>query len=583
MPKHTFANLFAQLSLPVIACLNTGDYPVAYANARAGLLFAPTQTTMQRQSPGLALAQLVHFMNKTEAATFYSILKSGGSIDDFPCHVRSFEGESLPVRISASTLSMKTENDHLLLFLAPSAQSNRHRTLDERVSDIMNAVFAVGSTGEAIQLTLDLAGQITGVSRVYVVEEVNVTTTRNTYEWCAEGVQPAIQDLQNLDKADYPYDHIIASGMFIADDVDALPDGEREILQAQGIRSLAIIPIFDYRRALGYVGFDDCNNKRMWSGEEVQFLKSMAVLLASLIKRRDHEQSVQGSLNALQTIFDGLEDVIYVNTLDDYRLVFVNRSAAEAMGTTPDALIGEKCYRAFRPNSNGPCPFCPIPKIRMHKGETRSEMYVWETYHPTTDKTYLAKDNIVKWVDGRYVHMETATDISTRKVYEEKLRYYASTDVMTGVDNREWGTTTLTNNLTRDAEGCLCFVDLDGLKKANDSFGHNAGDQMLAKTVTYLKRTLGSGDYICRWGGDEFLLWLACGLQDAQHRMESLQEALNVYNATSEHPFDLAFSYGIVFRPAGDTRSLDKLVMLADQKMYTHKIGKRGLRRRSSD
>ncbi len=583
MPIKTFANLFGQLSLPVIVCLNTGSYPVAYTNVRAGLLFAPTQTAVRRQGAHPALAQLMPFVNKTEADAFYSMLNGGGSIDDFACHVCNFEGEALPVCISVNAVSMKEENDHILLVLAPNAQDEHQRTLAERVSDILNAVFATGSNEASISLTLKMAGQIIGASRVYVFEEVDAATTRNTYEWCAEGIKPAIQDLQNLDKADYPYDHIIESGMFISDDITALPMEERKLLQAQGIRALAIVPIFDYRRALGYVGFDDCVKKRRWSSDEVQFLNSVSVLLASLLKRRDNEQSIQSSLGTLQTISDSLEDLIYVNTLDDYRLVFVSRSAAEAMGATPDALIGQTCYQAFHPGSTRPCPYCPIPKIRMNKGEQRSEMYVWETYHPGTGKTYLAKDNIVKWIDGRYVHMETATDISTRKEYEEKLRYYATTDVMTGVDSREWGATTLSEYLDRNAEGCLCFVDMDGLKKANDNFGHNAGDKMLAKTVAYLKGTLGSGEYICRWGGDEFLLWLACGPQEARRRMEGLQRALDTYNATSDNPFDLAFSYGIVFRPSGDERSLDALVMLADQEMYTHKTQKRGLRRRATD
>lgn len=61
------------------------------------------------------------------------------------------------------------------------------------------------------------------MSRLYIFEPVQEDTTRNTYEWCAPGVEPMIQNLQELKMSDYDYSGIIRGGLYVADDISELP------------------------------------------------------------------------------------------------------------------------------------------------------------------------------------------------------------------------------------------------------------------------------------------------------------------------------------------------------------------------
>ena len=118
----------------------------------------------------------------------------------------------------------------------------------------------------------------------------------------------------------------------------------------------------------------------------------------------------------------------------------------------------------------------------------------------------------MEWTDGRKVHIETATESTHQKLYEERLKHYASTDTMTGTYNREWGTRIM-RDMVASAEQekdaiSVVFLDVDGLKEINDTCGHEMGDEVIIKTVDMVRSCIRKSDFMCRWGGDEFLLVL---------------------------------------------------------------------------
>ncbi|ULQ60182.1 diguanylate cyclase [Brucepastera parasyntrophica] len=576
--KYNFSDLFDGLFLPVIVCKKDENWPIEYMNTRAILLLSPTYSVDMLKGNVLAansLKNALHFKTQEEYIAFRHTVDRLGHIDDYKTEINTFDNRLLSVSISAVSIAGDSPEGYLIFYILNSASSGQNN-YDTRLSSIINAAFLSDDVDSAINTILAQAGEIFGVSRTYIFEEISPTTTRNTYEWCAPGVDPAIQDLQNLEKADYNYDVIINSGMYITDDISSLPDGDREILEMQGIRALAIITFYDNKKPLGYVGFDDCEKSRKWGYDEIQSLKSISALIAVLIIRRNAEERTRSSLNVLQLISDNSEEIIYINRMDDYSLLFVNKALANSLNKHPEDLIGHPCYKVLQNQIAGPCSFCPMPKITLKPGEERSGVYSWEHFNNITKKTYLVKDNILKWIDGSYVHAETAIDISQRIEYETRLRYYASTDIMTGVANREWGSAMLTEKLEEEPHGSLCFIDIDGLKITNDTYGHTAGDELLTETINMLRKYMTEDSYICRWGGDEFLLWLSLPVEQVDSLMRTIQQEMNVYNSRNDKPFKLGFSYGIVpFEIAGN-ENLDTLVTAADQLMYKNKMEKRG-------
>ncbi len=109
-------------------------------------------------------------------------------------------------------------------------------------------------------------------------------------------------------------------------------------------------------------------------------------------------------------------------------------------------------------------------------------------------------------------------------------------------------------------------IDVDGLKAANDTYGHAYGDNLLRTVAHKLQDCCRIKDFALRAGGDEFLLIL----REVPHRKVAwLKAALNLRLQTVvQRLTPISFSYGIV---GGDITQLRSLLLMADQLMYAHK------------
>ena len=119
----------------------------------------------------------------------------------------------------------------------------------------------------------------------------------------------------------------------------------------------------------------------------------------------------------------------------------------------------------------------------------------------------------------------------------EALQHLASTDPLTGVANRRGGEKHIANEVSRAKRekrplSCI-LIDIDRFKAVNDTFGHQAGDQLLRDISALLRRTVRAYDILVRWGGEEFLLVLpGVGLELARilaDRLRAAVEALDTH------------------------------------------------------
>jgi diguanylate cyclase (GGDEF)-like protein len=168
-------------------------------------------------------------------------------------------------------------------------------------------------------------------------------------------------------------------------------------------------------------------------------------------------------------------------------------------------------------------------------------------------------------------------DISERKKSERALIRTAHYDKLTGLPNREMFQDFFTRALARAERSKqslgLLFLDLDGFKEVNDSFGHRAGDELLQLVARRLSECVRSGDLVSRIGGDEFTVVL-------EHcRAQNLKEVAEKIIQQIEQPFDLdgktayiSTSIGIATYPECGA-SQDTLMQMADAAMYAAKNG----------
>ena len=141
-------------------------------------------------------------------------------------------------------------------------------------------------------------------------------------------------------------------------------------------------------------------------------------LKQDILKRKKIEQELTLERQQLLSIFDSIDEPIYISLPETYELLFANKALKKIY---PDYAPG-KCYEVLQ-NREFPCPFCTNDIIF---GEKYGRQHIWEHYNLSTDKWFRCIDKAIQWPDGRMVRYEMAIDITDqKKASEEKQRLMA--------------------------------------------------------------------------------------------------------------------------------------------------------------
>lgn len=175
-------------------------------------------------------------------------------------------------------LQRQTQAQHLLIHIS-SAFINRP----------LDTVHA------AIQDALQSLAEFTGSDRAYVFDyDFEGELCHNTHEWCAEGIEPQIDQLQDIPLSiipDWLEAHRAGQPLSIPE-VQALPPGPvREILESQSIQSLVTVPLMKGGACSGFIGFDAVRSPHAYSHQELNLLTIFAELLVNIRLRQQGEQT----------------------------------------------------------------------------------------------------------------------------------------------------------------------------------------------------------------------------------------------------------------------------------------------------
>lgn len=169
-------------------------------------------------------------------------------------------------------------------------------------------------------------------------------------------------------------------------------------------------------------------------------------------------------------------------------------------------------------------------------------------------------------------------NIHEAKVIELSLREQASTDSLTGLTNRRGLIETLSTIFKNKRPFTMLYIDLDGFKMINDSFGHMQGDKVLIEVSERLKKQQNKNEILCRFGGDEFIFIInnEIGKSDIQLRCKALIDSLSEHylNPQGRH-LSLSASIGVAVYP-DDAVDCEIIIACADAAMYqAKKLGKK--------
>jgi diguanylate cyclase (GGDEF)-like protein/PAS domain S-box-containing protein len=256
----------------------------------------------------------------------------------------------------------------------------------------------------------------------------------------------------------------------------------------------------------------------------------------------------------------------------------VNRSLCEIVGYSESELLVSD-FQAITHRDDLGNDLAEI--YRMLSGEILTcqleKRYLHKLGH---DVWVLSSASLVRDAEGRPLHMIfQIQDITERKRAEAAIQTLSLADELTGLHNRRGFLAFCKqhlNSLQRTNQGgVIVYADLDGLKKINDSFGHQEGDRALTITAELLKKTFRSADVLGRLGGDEFTALAAVEPDGGVEKLISrLEQKFENYNALKIVPYKLSISIGVAELDPNTTQSIEDLLTMADLAMYENKRGK---------
>jgi PAS domain S-box-containing protein len=149
--------------------------------------------------------------------------------------------------------------------------------------------------------------------------------------------------------------------------------------------------------------------------------RGVAIISTNISERNRSRKALIDSHVRFLTVLDSIDADIYVADMENYEILLINRHMRESFG---ENLVGQTCYKMFR-NEAGPCSNCTNDQLVDSNGKPAGPC-VWEGNNSITGKWYINYDRAIKWVDGRLVRLQIATDITRIKDLEkESLRIQA--------------------------------------------------------------------------------------------------------------------------------------------------------------
>ena len=161
-------------------------------------------------------------------------------------------------------------------------------------------------------------------------------------------------------------------------------------------------------------------------------------------------------------------------------------------------------------------------------------------------------------------------DVKNLEIRNQRLSADAREDVLTTLLNRR-GFLPLMEPLMKGSktdEFCVAFCDIDDFKRVNDSYGHEAGDEVLRHITTLMRKELQGYD-ICRWGGEEIVILMKdCNLEDAKEKLEALRKSIETV-PTVFYNKQIFVTITIGVEKFVDTyKAPEEIIKKADNRMY---------------
>ncbi|MBI5329849.1 MAG: diguanylate cyclase [Betaproteobacteria bacterium] len=565
---------------PQMAVVLDGKGKVLHANQAVQSLVGPLGDTPYWQTP---IWQPDHAEELREAV----LAAAEGQLGAFEAtHVRPEGGvlymayTATPLRVGDAHLVMLLGHDVTRRTREESDMRQREQAL-EMVASASLELLREPDLDATLNSVLSELGRETGADRVYIYENRRAMrdqplTASLAYEWVRPGVDALLgrEELQRLDlgKRLPRWEYNLAAGLSVRGRISAFPLEERQLLEPLGIRSMLLAPIRLSDEFWGFLGFDAVHQAREWSAAEENVLRLVAASLgAAIVRRRAVEE-----LRLSAVVFENTRDGIFIADTHS-GLLAVNPAFEEITGYV-EAEVQGRPYHFLHTSRPEQDTQEVIDRTVREQGHWQGEVWSRRKDGGLFPQRLSLSTVRNEWGETTQL-VGLISDISQIKEAEAHLQHLAHYDALTDLPNRLLAQSRLEHALEKaqrhKGHVAVLFIDLDRFKQVNDTYGHQAGDELLVAVAKRLGSRLREEDTLARLGGDEFLFLL--------ESVRSPKDAAKVSSALIQlllKPFSLktaggasvsiGASIGISLFPTDGTDSIS-LTKAADAAMYQAK------------
>lgn len=431
-----------------------------------------------------------------------------------------------------------------------------------------------------IDSALARIGSYSNVDRAHVFRyDFSKGVVYNTHEWCAPGILPQKEHLQDIPLQPFAKWVAIhrAGRVLHIPSVEQLPAHNplRQALETQGIKTFINVPLMLDKTCMGFIGFDAIRETRQWGEREISPLRVLAELLVNTEKR---QRAAKEICKLGLAVAQSPESIIVTNLAAD--IEYVNEAFERNTGFTRDEVLGQNP----RFLQSGKTPAATYQELwdTLQRGESwRGELI--NRRKDGSEHIAFAIISPVRERNGHTSHyVAIEQDVTERKQTEARIHNLAFFDSLTALPNRSLLLDRLAQRLTialrQHRLDALLLLNIDRFKVINNARGNLSGDALLRAMAHRLRMLTRPGDTVARMAADEFaILSLEVDQGSAQASSCALEIAEKIHAALLDpfvceaETFVVTVSIGIALSPIGVTDRPANVLQRADTALHRAK------------
>ena len=310
------------------------------------------------------------------------------------------------------------------------------------------------------------------------------------------------------------------------------------------------------------------------SSGEISFFDAVII---DITENRNAEQKVRDREEMLDAMSQASKDAITIIDSRD-EIIFWNKAAEHLFGFTAKEVIGrKKLHSIITLPEDQQKALAGMDEFKQSgTGEVLNSISELQAIKKNGEVFPVERAVAAFQMGGAWYAVGSIRDITERKKNEEELRRIATIDSLTGLTTRrhflELAEQHLHQALRYSIPFCVCMFDVDHFKKVNDTYGHNAGDLVLAELSRLSISIMRETDVLGRIGGEEFAIsMLHTTLPEAINAVERLRLKVEENSViTDKKQVYVTISAGVA-QLSGKEQSIGDLLKIADEALYEAK------------